>query len=219
MDSVVTRRLLVASTNAGKVAELATMLRQHGFDVHGLADHDDLPEAEEVQDTFAGNARDKARHYAALTGCTTLADDSGLVVDALDGSPGVRSARFAGTHGDDAANNARVLELLQGRDDRGARFVCAVCVVEADGRLVAETEGRVEGVLLTAPRGHGGFGYDPLFVPDEQPDDAHGAGVTVGGRTFGEMRAEEKSRLSHRGRALRALVPLLDRGPPPGGAS
>ena len=192
--------LLVATTNPGKLAELAPLLAELGYAVHGLGEHPRLPVAPEEAPDFAGNAQDKARHYARLTGCAALADDSGLEVTALGGAPGVRSARFAGEDADDAANNALLLERLTGVTDRRARFVCALCLVDADGTPRHELSGTVAGTLLPAPRGTGGFGYDPLFVPDDP---------AAGGRSFAELTREQKRSISHRGRALAALAEAL----------
>jgi XTP/dITP diphosphohydrolase len=184
-------RLVLATHNAGKVAELRRILA--GFDVELLDASDvDLPDVDETGATFTANALLKARAGAAACGLPCLADDSGLVVDALGGDPGVRSARYAGPHGDDAANLRLVLERMAGRDDRTARFVCVAALASPDGREWT-AEGVVEGRLTEAPRGEGGFGYDPIFVPDG--DD----------RTTAEMPPAEKDVISHRGQAFRAI--------------
>jgi XTP/dITP diphosphohydrolase len=192
-------RLLVATTNRGKLAELMPMLAPLGIDAFGLDAVPGVPVAPEERDSFAGNARDKALHYARLTGLDVRADDSGLEVAALDGAPGVHSARFAGPDADDATNRARLLTQLDGIDDRSARFVCALCLVE-DGAPVVEVEGVCPGSIGTAERGQQGFGYDPLFLPDA---------TAAEGRTFAEMPREDKARISHRGRALTALLDVL----------
>jgi XTP/dITP diphosphohydrolase len=195
-------RVLVATTNRGKLGELRPMLGALGWEPVGLDAFPGVPVAAEDADTLAGNARAKALHYAAATGMPALADDSGLLVDALGGAPGVRSALYAGPQADDAANCRRLLEALAGRADhadRRAHFACALCLVE-DGRAVIEVLGRCEGRIVAAPRGAGGFGYDPLFVPDD---------AAAGGRTFAELTPEEKRGLSHRGRALQALAAAL----------
>jgi XTP/dITP diphosphohydrolase len=167
--------------------------------VQVLARPDDVPEVVEDAETFEGNARLKAVALAAATGEVALADDSGLEVDALGGEPGVRSARFAGESASDADNVARVLEELQrlGAHDPGARTARFRCVLVLRGPDGTErvTSGAVEGYLLDSPRGDGGFGYDPIFVPAEGD-----------GRTFAEMTSDEKQAISHRGRALRALA-------------
>lgn len=184
-------RVVLATRNQGKVAELQRIL--DGLDVTLLsADDVDLPEVEETGSTFADNALLKARISAQACGLPCVSDDSGLVVDALDGEPGVRSARFAGTHGDDAANLQLVLQRMQGVSDRRARFVCVAALVTPDGREWT-AEGVMEGVLTDAPRGAGGFGYDPIFVPN---------GDT---RTTAQMSPQEKDAISHRGEAFRAL--------------
>lgn len=199
-------RLLIASDNAKKRAELERLLAPLGHELVTPRELGGLPEVDEDQPTFAGNAAKKARSGALASGLWTLADDSGLEVDALDGAPGVRSARFAGRHGDDAANNALLLERLSGlpEERRGARFVCALALARPDGSLALEVEGEVRGRILQAARGAGGFGYDPLFLFTEE-------GFEESGRPFGELASEAKARVSHRGRALRELVAQLRR--------
>lgn len=186
-----TVRLVLATRNAGKVVELRRILADLDVELLDAGDVD-LPEAEETATTFAGNALAKARAGAAASGLPCVADDSGLAVDALGGAPGVHSARYAGTHGDDEANLALVLDRMAGVAHRRARFVCAAALVSPDGSEWT-TEGEVEGTLLDAPRGTGGFGYDPIFVP---------TGET---RTTAEMPSEDKDAISHRGQAFRAL--------------
>lgn len=190
-------RIVVASANPKKAAELADLLG--ALDVQVLARPPEVPDVVEDADTFEGNARLKAVALAAATGEVALADDSGLEVDALGGEPGVRSARYAGESASDADNVALVLAELErlGALDPGARtarFRCVLVLRRPDGTELV-TSGAVEGNLLDSPRGDGGFGYDPIFVPAEGD-----------GRTFAEMRAEEKQAISHRGRALRALA-------------
>ena len=193
--------LTLASRNAHKAEEIAAMLPPH-FVVHTLADHPELPEVEETGRTFAENAALKALAISAAIPGLVLADDSGLCVDALCGAPGVLSARFAGEHGDDGANNSKLLhELapLMGEAPFTARFVCAMCLAEG-GRELAAFEGRVEGHITLTPRGTNGFGYDPLFEP-------------VGHRrTMAELSAAEKHGLSHRANALRQVVARLTAG-------
>lgn len=190
-----TRRLVVATHNAGKVAELRRILA--GADVELLgADDVGLGDVEETGTTFAANALLKARAAAASCGLPCVSDDSGLVVDALGGEPGVRSARYAGAHGDDQANLDLVLERMAGVADRTARFVCAAALVTPEGREWT-TEGVLEGTLTDAPRGTGGFGYDPIFVP------------LGGDRTTAEMSPRDKDAISHRGQAFRALRPIV----------
>lgn len=178
--------LYVATGNAHKLSEIEAIL---GVTARGLRDVPDAPEVVEDGDTFEENAVKKAAALAAHTGGWALADDSGLEVDALDGAPGVRSARFAGRHGDDAANNALLLEKLRGTDHRAARFVCVIALCGPGGG--AHTfRGECRGRIAQAPRGTEGFGYDPLFVPDGYA------------KTFGELGEAVKHRLSHRSRAL-----------------
>ena len=195
------RRLLLASGNAKKRAELEGLLGPLGVALATPADVGGLPPVDEDRPDFAGNARKKACSAAASSGLWSLADDSGLEVDALDGAPGVRSARFAGAHGDDAANNRRLLERLAGvpAARRGARFVCALVLARPDGEPLAEILGESRGRILEAPRGAGGFGYDPLFLFTEP-------GHPETGRGFAELSPAEKARVGHRGRALRELV-------------
>jgi XTP/dITP diphosphohydrolase len=191
---------VLATRNVKKLAELERLLRSEGVDVEilGTDAFADLPDIAETESTFAGNALLKARAVAAHTGLAAIADDSGLCVDALNGMPGVLSARWAGGHGDDDANLDLVLAQLADVPDerRGAHFACAAALVAPDGSEHV-VEGTVEGVLLRERRGSGGFGYDPIFLPD---------GFTV---TTAEMTAEQKDAISHRGRAMRALVPHL----------
>ncbi|HZJ69588.1 MAG TPA: non-canonical purine NTP pyrophosphatase [Planctomycetota bacterium] len=193
-------RVLLATTNRGKQAELRAAFDELGWEAVGLEVFPGLAVADEPADTLAANARAKALHYARLTGLAALADDSGLEVEALGGAPGVRSARYAGPAADDAANRERLLAALAGRTapaERRARFVCALCLVQ-DGRPLVEVAGRCEGTI--APAARGGFGYDPLFVPDDP---------RAGGRTFGELPPALKQALSHRGAALAALRSAL----------
>jgi XTP/dITP diphosphohydrolase len=193
-----TDRLVLATRNAHKVAELAEILGAAGLRFELLPLPDDAPDVVEDGLTFAENALKKAKAAAAATGLPSVADDSGLCVDALNGMPGVFSARWAGAGRDDAANLALVLEQTADVPDeaRGANFTCAAALALPSGeeRVV---EGRVDGVLIRTPRGTGGFGYDPVFVP---------AGHE---RTTAEMSNEEKNAISHRGKAFRALVPVV----------
>jgi XTP/dITP diphosphohydrolase len=196
----VTRRIVLATRNAGKIAELRRILADAGSDIAlvGTEVFADLPDVAETGTTFAANALLKARAVAEHTGLPAVADDSGLCVDALNGMPGILSARWAGGHGDDEANLDLVLGQLSDLPDqrRGARFVCAAAVALPGGgeRIV---EGELAGSLLRERRGSNGFGYDPVFVP------------TGSRRTTAEMSAAEKDAISHRGQAFRALVPQL----------
>jgi XTP/dITP diphosphohydrolase len=193
-------RLLLATRNAGKLAELRRLLEAAvpGVEVIGLRDVDDYPEAPETGATFEENALLKAREAARYTGLPAVADDSGLTVDALNGMPGVLSARWSGRHGDDDANTALLLGQLADVPDerRGAAFVCAAAVVTPDGaERVLERSWR--GQVVRERRGSNGFGYDPVFLPD---------GLE---RTAAELSAAEKDARSHRGQAFAALVPLV----------
>ncbi len=191
--------LVLASGNAGKLAEFAQLLSDLQIDVRPQGDYD-VPDADETGLTFVENALLKARQAAHCTGLPALADDSGLEVDALQGAPGIRSARFAGTHGDDSANNRLLLERLKDVPDaeRTARFVCVLAVLRhAEDPRPLICEGTWEGRILFEPSGSGGFGYDPLFlVTDRQCSAA-------------ELSAADKGRLSHRGQASRLLRDAL----------
>ncbi|MGD8787761.1 MAG: RdgB/HAM1 family non-canonical purine NTP pyrophosphatase [Phycisphaerales bacterium] len=197
-------KILVATTNPGKIAELKTMLTLD-VELFGLSDFDNIAEVEEDGSTFAENARKKALGYAQATGLWTIADDSGLVVDALDGAPGVKSARFSGDKlkGDertliDHRNIAEVLELLKDtpEEKRTARFVCSLCLASAE-KVLIETEGTLEGLITDREIGKNGFGYDPVFF------------VPHLNKTVGQLTAEEKNAISHRGNAIRKLMPML----------
>jgi XTP/dITP diphosphohydrolase len=193
-------RLLLATRNAGKLAELRRLLESAvpGVEVVGLRDVDDYPEAPETGATFAENALMKAREAVRYTGLPAVADDSGLTVDALNGMPGVLSARWSGRHGNDDANTALLLGQVADVPDerRGAAFVCAAALVLPDGtERVLERQWR--GSLAREKRGPNGFGYDPVFVPE---------GLDV---TSAELTPEEKDARSHRGQAFAALVPVL----------
>jgi len=191
--------VVLASRNRGKLRELERLLRDELGDVIVLRSLDDIGFTEDIEEngtTFAENALIKANTVAAL-GYIALADDSGLSVDALGGAPGVYSARYAGGHGDDAANNALLLENLKGKADRSAAFISVFACAFPDGREPIVAEGRAPGEILSAPKGDGGFGYDPLFY------------VAPLGKTFAELSAEEKNAISHRGMAVRAFAKLF----------
>lgn len=188
-------KVVLATHNAHKVVELRRILEGTGVElVSGI--ELDLPDVEETGQTFAENAVLKAGACMRATGLPAVADDSGLVVDALGGDPGVRSARYAGGHGDDDANLRLVLDNLGATTERSGRFVCVAALVTPDGRQVTE-EGTMEGVITDAPKGTGGFGYDPIFVATGQQ------------RTNAELTPDEKDAISHRGAAFRALRPHL----------
>ena len=197
-------RLVLATHNAHKVGELRAILAPvlPGLDPASVVGARDVGAPEPVEDgvTFTENALIKARALAQFTGLPAVADDSGLAVDVLGGAPGIFSARWAGRHGDDAANLALLLAQLAdiAEPHRGARFVCAAALVTPDGFEHVET-GTLEGVLATEPRGDGGFGYDPILVP------------TGDTRSCAELTPQEKNAISHRGTAFRALVPTLAR--------
>ncbi len=191
-------KLVLATRNAHKVDELRRILGDAGLAVElvGMDAFPEVPDVAETGTTFAENALLKAHAVAAATGLPAVADDSGLCVDVLGGSPGVFSARWSGRHGDDAANLDLLLAQISDVPDdrRGAHFACAAALALPDGgeRVV---EGRLTGVIIRARRGTNGFGYDPVFVPDGES------------RTTAEMDPEEKDAISHRGRAFRGLVP------------
>jgi XTP/dITP diphosphohydrolase len=193
-------RIVLATHNPGKLAELRRILAASRVDVDvaDLDDYPDMPQVAETGRTFAENALLKARAVAAHTGLPAVADDSGLCVDALNGMPGVLSARWSGRHGDDEANLRLLLAQLTDvpADRRAAHFACAAALVLPSGAEEL-TEGTVHGWLTGAPRGTNGFGYDPIFVPGS-------ASLTTA-----QMPAEEKDAISHRGKALRALAPVI----------
>ena len=191
-------KLLVATGNQGKLKEIRYLLDGAPIEIVGLDQLVDPPDVIEDGATFVANARKKAQEMAQFSGYLTLADDSGLVVDALNGAPGVYSARYAGEQGDDAANNSKLLSELQdvAEEKRQAAFHCAMALAWPDGRC--ETcDGKVSGLIMCSERGTGGFGYDPLFMVPEY------------GKNMAELSLEIKNRISHRGTALRKVIPLL----------
>jgi XTP/dITP diphosphohydrolase len=196
------RKILVATTNPGKAGELEAML---DLDVKWLtlADFPDIPEVKEDGATFIENARKKAAAYAKATGLWTIADDSGLVIDALDGAPGIESARFSGLKSPDRTlidhkNIAKVLKLLKGvpAEKRTAKFVCSLCLASPD-QILIETQGTLKGLITDREIGNNGFGYDPIFF------------VKNLNKTVAQLNREEKNAISHRGSAIRKLKPLL----------
>jgi XTP/dITP diphosphohydrolase len=199
------RKLLIATGSKHKLEELRDLLGLPNTDLVSLHDEGITNEAEETGLTFEQNARIKAQYYWWESGLATLADDSGIEVDALHGRPGVHTRRYAGENATDEQNNAKLLGELDGlpADKRTGRYQCVLVLVE-DGEVVEETEGTFEGRVADAPRGEGGFGYDPIFEPlTEAP----------GGRTVGQMTAEEKNRVSHRALAAHAMrESLIARG-------
>jgi len=194
--------IVIATTNPGKFIELSAMLDE-GITWKSLADFENLTEVEEDGQTFVENARKKALGYAHQTQSWVIADDSGLMIDALDGAPGVNSARFSGSKNSDKTlidhkNIAKVLELLKGIEPakRTARFVCCLCVASPD-RVIFETQGVLSGTITESKIGENGFGYDPIFW------------VTENNKTVAQMQPEEKNSISHRGLAIKKLKQLL----------
>ncbi len=198
------KRLVLATQNVGKIHEFERILEKSdlAIEVLGLRDFPDMPDVEETGTTFAENSLLKSRAIAAFTGLPALADDSGLCVDALGGDPGIFSARWAGKHGDDEANIVKVLEQLHGESKRTARFVCAVSLVFPANHIHHHEEIVVEGVMtgeiMQAPIGSFGFGYDPIFRPD---------GYEL---TSGQLDPMIKDEISHRGQALRKILPFIE---------
>lgn len=193
-------RLLVATMNAGKLAEYQRLLKGvPGLELDSMASLSQAADVLEDRDTFYANALKKATETAAVAGVPCLADDSGLEVDALDGRPGVYSARYAREGATDAQNNAKLLDELSGISDerRTARFRCVIVVVDGEGRELAVAEGTCEGRIGQEPRGTHGFGYDPVFVPDGYDE------------AMAELGPETKNEISHRAKAAQKLTPLL----------
>jgi XTP/dITP diphosphohydrolase len=198
MDQPAPRRIAVASANLHKLEEIKAILAPFGFEPVGLEAWPDIDDLPETAETFEGNALMKARALAELKGVVAVADDSGLEVDALGGAPGVHSKRFT-PEASHAANNVKLLAVLDGVQDRSARFRCVIALVTPDGQQ-ALASGACEGSIGHGLRGQGGFGYDPLFMPAETP-----------GRAMAELAADEKNAISHRGRAFRHLPGLLEK--------
>jgi XTP/dITP diphosphohydrolase len=198
------RKILIATTNPGKIAELKAML-EVDVELVGLSEFAGIGEVQEDGSTFAENARKKALGYAKATGLWTIADDSGLVVDALGGGPGVKSSRFSGERESnrkllDHKNMAKVLKLLQAvpREKRTARFVCCLCLASPK-KVLIETQGMLEGLIADKEIGQNGFGYDPVFF------------VPSLNKTVGQMSPEGKNAISHRSQAIRKLKTLLEK--------
>jgi XTP/dITP diphosphohydrolase len=189
------RRLVLGSRNKKKLQEMLELLIGVRIEVFDLSIYPNAPEVEETADTFVGNATLKATQLARALGTWVVGEDSGLVVPALGGEPGVYSARYAGRHGDDAANNAKLLATMTNLsgDDRAAYYVSTAVLADPAGTVVASAEGRCHGVITTEHRGTGGFGYDPLFL------------VPAYGKTFGELPSEVKQSMSHRAHCFRQL--------------
>ena len=206
--SVAPPRLLIATHSAHKLAELRELLRLDRGELVSLEDLGITHDPAETGRTFSTNARIKARFGANASGLPTLADDSGLEVDALGGGPGVRTRRFAGEKATDGENNAKLLAALDGLPParRGARYICVLALARPEaagtrgGLIIREVRGTCRGRIATAPRGTGGFGYDPIFEPQSEPP---------GGRTLGLWTAAEKNQISHRAAAARRMTPIL----------
>ena len=189
-------KLILASNNAHKLVEIRAILGSEFDEILSMKEAGIVHETVEDGSTFLENAEKKAREIMEISGCCALADDSGLCVEALGGAPGIYSARYAGEHGDDKANNRKLLRELEGVEDRRAHFACAMVLVRPDGSVV-RAEGRMDGVIAFEESGENGFGYDPLFYLPER------------GCTNAQLRPEEKNAISHRAKALHALVKKL----------
>ena len=188
-------KLIIASNNKHKIYEIKKMLGTKFSEILSLSEAKISHETVEDGKTFLENAFKKAREIAEISGAASLADDSGICVDALDGAPGIYSARFSG--GDDEDNNKLLLEKLSGKSNRGAHYTCAMALVYPDGKEIS-AEGYMYGEITDTPRGERGFGYDPLFIP------------TGESRTVAEMTDEEKNAISHRANALKAILAKLE---------
>jgi XTP/dITP diphosphohydrolase len=195
------RKLVLGSRNKKKLREMIDLLGDLGLELTDLTPYPDAPLVDETAGSFVGNATLKATTLAPVLGEWVLGEDSGLVVPALGGAPGVDSALYAGTHGDDAANNAKLLAELApySGDERAAYYISTAVLADPTGKVVATVEGRCHGVIVSELRGAGGFGYDPLFLVPEY------------GKTFGELPLEVKQKMSHRARAFEQLRPTLAR--------
>ncbi len=196
-DNNSTTRVVVATSNANKVAEIMKIINIDGYEFIPLSEFGSFSDPVEDGQTFLDNARIKALAAHQNTGLAAIADDSGIEVDALDGEPGVNSARYSGVHGDDLANNSKLLanmENVRERSKRTARFTCAICYISEDGKEFSALES-VEGKIDDHCHGNGGFGYDPLFLPD-----AYGGELSMA-----ELTMDQKNEISHRGKALRSI--------------
>jgi XTP/dITP diphosphohydrolase len=194
-------RLVLGSRNKKKLKEMVALLGDLPLDLTDLAPYPNAPEVAETAETFVGNATLKATQLAPVLGTWVIGEDSGLCVPALGGTPGVYSARYAGTHGDDRANNDKLLREMAALtgDARTAFYVSTAVLADPTGHVVASVEGRCHGVIVGEERGTGGFGYDPLFLVPEY------------GKTFGELPPEVKQQMSHRARAFEHLRPVIER--------
>jgi XTP/dITP diphosphohydrolase len=191
------RELLIATSNQGKLREIREIIKDLPFVLSSLSDHSPIEAVAETGDTFAENAALKATGYANMTQMLTLADDSGLEVEALNGAPGIHSARYLGEGADYETRNQSLLSRIREAPNRRARFVCAIAIADALGNVLSISNGFCEGRIATAQRGSGGFGYDPIFIPN---------GFEL---TFGELSAEIKYQISHRANALRKAREFL----------
>ena len=190
--------VIIASGNQGKLKEFKELMKDLTVEVKSLKDFPEIGDIEENGTSFAENAYIKAKAVFDVTGCLSIADDSGLEVDALDGAPGIYSARYAGEDKNDAANNEKLLQEMDAvpKEQRGAQFHCAIVAIDKNGNRY-DAEGVVRGEILRAPQGENGFGYDPLFYIEEF------------GRTTAELSMDEKNKISHRGKAVRRIVDVL----------
>lgn len=197
------RQIVLATKNLGKVNEFERLLSEFASDIKvmGLKDFPDMPDVEETGSSFEENSLLKAQAISRFTKLPALADDSGICVEILNGEPGIFSARWAGIHGDDAANNKKLLEQLECESNRKAKFRCVVTLVipRAEKEIVLVEAGEIHGRIVEKPRGDGGFGYDPIFQPN-------GSDLT-----FGEFPHGEKDKISHRGQALRKIAPQISK--------
>lgn len=196
-----TQELLIATGNVGKVKELEELLADFPIRLRSLKEFPNVVEPEETGATFVDNAELKAKYYAEQTGIRALADDSGLEVEALNGAPGVYSARYAGKNARDAQNIEKLLTEIKenGTENRLARFVCAMTIANSDGEIEFTTEGVCDGKIAFQPNGSGGFGYDPVFIPNGFSE------------TFGELPSDIKQQISHRARATAKIIQYLRR--------
>ena len=188
------KKIVIATKNFGKLKEIKTALKNFPVEIFSLADFENIPDVVEDGKTFEENARIKAKYFSEKTGLACIADDSGLEVDALNGAPGVFSARFAGYHAEDGINNKKLLEELEkiSVEESAADYRCALCFIDTDGTEILTT-GIIKGKIKKIPQGAGGFGYDPYFYIDEK-------------KTMAELSPEEKDSISHRGEALRKMI-------------
>lgn len=190
-------QILAGTKNAGKIREMQELLAEIPVELRSLNEFENITEPEETGATFMENAALKAVYYAQKTGLAALADDSGLEVEALNGAPGVYSARYAGETASDAEKISKLLQEMKNSENRSAQFVCALVLTDAAGGIIFQTEGICRGTIALSPSGQNGFGYDPVFIPEGFD------------RTFGELSGEIKSRLSHRARAFEKIIRFL----------